>query len=77
MQSSVLIARAVLLFSSASYQCCTFDTLPTHGQPAEAYLWHSASCEFEMNVCEPHELMLNMLHLQIGYLFSVLAAGGI
>ena len=48
-----------------------------HGQPAEAYLWHSASCGLEMNVCGPHELMLNMLHLQVGYLISVWAAGGI
>lgn len=49
-------------FSSALYQRCTFDTLPMLGQSAEA----CSSSGFEMNVCEPLELMLGMLHLRAG-----------
>ncbi len=38
-----------------------------YGESAEAFLWHSVSCGSDMNVCEPHELMLSMLLLQVGF----------
>ena len=38
-----------------------------YGESAEAFLWRSVSCGSDMNVCEPHELMLSMLLLQVGF----------